>query len=88
MVKSSERDPGSPPRSVDSEIFDFRNLDWKKFINYVLKFGVFVACVVGCAIQCLTILGLYFQYPTTVFVFVETMQKLDLPGITLCNSNK
>ena len=56
--------------------------------QYVFKLVVMVGCVLGCAWQCIAILNLFFSFPSIVFVYVETMDQLFLPGITLCNSNR
>ncbi|XP_054154245.1 acid-sensing ion channel 1C-like [Oppia nitens] len=49
---------------------------------------VVVGCVLGCAYQCIAILNLFFSFPSIVFVYVTTMDQLELPGVTLCNSNR
>lgn len=58
------------------------------FVHYFLKTIVLGGCFAGCAWQCISILNIFLNFPTTVFVYVETMDKLYLPGITLCNSNR
>lgn len=57
-------------------------------LHYVFKALVLCICLTGCLWQITSILHLYFNYPTTVFVYSETMDKLFLPGITLCNRNR
>ena len=56
--------------------------------QYVFKLIVIVVCVLGCAWKWISILNLFFSFPSIVFVYVETMNQLQLPGITLCNSNR
>ena len=57
-------------------------------IHYFLKALMMCLCTIGCMFQIASIIKLYFDYPTTVFVNVQNMDKLYLPGITLCNSNR
>ena len=56
--------------------------------QYVFKLIVIIGCALGCGWQCISILNLFFSFPSIVFVYVETMDQLELPGITLCNSNR
>lgn len=57
-------------------------------LHYFLKALVMCICLLGCMWQIASIIKLYFAYPTTVFVNVQNMEKLQLPGITLCNNNR
>jgi len=57
-------------------------------IHYFLKSLVLLICLFGCFWLIFDIVRLYFDYPTTVFVNLQTMDKLQLPSITLCNSNR
>ncbi|XP_054152493.1 uncharacterized protein LOC128951269 [Oppia nitens] len=59
-----------------------------QMIHYLVKGLVMCLCTIGCTYQIVTIVTLFFDYPTIVFVNVRTMDKLYLPGITLCNSNR
>lgn len=78
------------------KMFDRVKISLKKFYQsiqgqiyqYIFKAAVVLACVVGCIWQIGIILHLYFAYQTTVFVYVEKMETLPLPGITLCNGNR
>ncbi len=57
-------------------------------LRYLLKALVTCLCLFGCFWQITQILRLYFSYPTNVYVNVRNMEKLQLPGITLCNNNR
>lgn len=59
----------------------------KKIILYTLKTIAYTFCALGCAYQVISILNLYFSFPTTVFSFVEIMNRLELPAITFCTNN-
>ena len=68
----------------DNEIHLTANL----MLHYLLKSMVICLCTIGCMFQIATIIKLFFDYPTTVFINVQTMDKLFLPGLTLCNGNR
>jgi nitrate reductase gamma subunit len=57
-------------------------------LDYFLKAIVMCICLLGCMWQIASIIKLYFAYPATVFVNVQNMEKLQLPGVTLCNNNR
>ena len=59
----------------------------KKIILYTLKTIAYTFCALGCAYQVISILNLYFSFPTTVFSFVEIKNHLELPAITFCTNN-
>ncbi|KAH9516068.1 amiloride-sensitive sodium channel [Dermatophagoides farinae] len=59
----------------------------KKIISYTLKTIAYTFCAIGCAYQVISIINLYFSFPTTVFSFIEIMDRLELPAITLCTNN-
>jgi hypothetical protein len=65
-----------------------KNINSNLMLNYMLKALVTCLCLFGCFWQIAQILRLYFSYPTTVYVNVSNMDKLRLPGITLCNNNR
>lgn len=58
------------------------------FWRYLLKSLIMFICITGCGYQCISIIRMYFRFPTTVYVYVHAMEKLNLPGITLCNGNR
>jgi len=57
-------------------------------IHYFFKSIVLFICLFGCLWYIIDIVRLYFDYPTNVFVNLQTMDKLQFPSITLCNSNR
>ena len=57
-------------------------------VHYTLKAIAYVLCAVGCFYQVVSILNLYFSFQTTVFSFVENMDRLELPAISICNNNR
>lgn len=63
---------------------------WSRFdlARKIFRSIVLVVCFSGCCWQCVLILDMYLSYPTTVFVFLERMDILEAPGLTLCNSNR
>lgn len=73
-----------------SEKRDQAHVWWNKSRLYqlVLRTLVHVACISACAAQCVLILDLYLDYPTTVYVYMERMVNLETPGITVCNNNR
>ena len=71
-------------KNNDHSVFD----NSYKYCHYIFKLLVMIVCSLGCAWQCISILNLFFNFPSIVFVYVETMDQLLLPGITLCNSNR
>jgi len=76
----------------------FKNHNWNyldeedisiySLIHYFLKFLVLFICLFSCLWLIFDIVRLYFDYPTTVFVNLQTMAKLQMPSITLCNNNR
>ena len=57
-------------------------------VHYVLRLTVLVLCLLGCFVQIGTIMSIFFSYPAIVFVDLHQMEKLLLPGITICNENR
>ena len=55
---------------------------------YVLKIAAYTICAIGCFYQVVSILNLYLSFPTTVFSFVEIMDTLELPAISICTNNR
>lgn len=55
---------------------------------YALKVFVILLCIIGCGWQVIPFAMKYFEYPTIVHVHLEKMNKLHLPGLTICNSNR
>jgi len=68
--------------------FDGKDISSYTLIHYFLKSLVLFICLFGCFWLIFDIVRLYFDYPTTVFVNLQTMDRLQLPSITLCNSNR
>lgn len=64
------------------------NLSRKQVARYVARLVVLIGCIIGCTIQCNSILSIYLSYPTSVFVYMDRMEKLELPGLTICNGNR
>ncbi|KAI1303569.1 hypothetical protein HDE_02112 [Halotydeus destructor] len=50
--------------------------------------AILMVCLAACCGQCVSILSMYYAYPTTVFVYMETMDNLETPGVTICNNNR
>lgn len=59
-----------------------------KIVHYVLKVVAYGLCAFGCFYQVVSIVNIYFSFPTTVFSFVKTMETLQLPAISICNNNR
>lgn len=57
-------------------------------ILYLLKIIAYGLCALGCFYQVVSILDLYFSFPTTVFSLIEIMDTLELPGISICTNNR
>jgi len=57
-------------------------------VHYVLRLAVLILCLLGCFVQIGTIMSIYFSYPAIVFVDLHQMDKLLLPGMTICNENR
>ena len=57
------------------------SIAWR--ILYLLCFSL---CFIEASYQVVTLLDIYFRYPLTVSVSVETKPNLTLPGITFCSS--
>lgn len=58
------------------------SITWGK----VLKLVVVIIALAGCGYQTVSILTIFFKYPTIIGVSVETSEKLEMPGITLCST--
>ncbi|XP_054710423.1 uncharacterized protein LOC129220107 [Uloborus diversus] len=56
-------------------------------LKKLLKLSVVVICTVGFLLQTLEFLFLYWTYPTVVDIQVTVPSEIDMPGITICNSN-
>lgn len=59
-----------------------------RVLHYVLKTVAYGLCAIGCLYQVASILNIYFSYPSLVFSFVEIMDTLTLPAISLCSNNR
>ena len=79
---------GYPSAKTKPEIGDGLLESGHSCWQYVFKLIVVMACTLGCGYQCISILNMFFSFPSIVFVYVETMDQLQLPGVTLCNSNR
>ncbi|GFS71682.1 uncharacterized protein NPIL_69051, partial [Nephila pilipes] len=53
-----------------------------------LKIFVFVLCICGFLYQTSAFLRLYIAYPTMVDIQIENPDVVELPAISLCNSNR
>ena len=57
-------------------------------IHHVLRLLVLILCIIGCMVQIISIVNIFFGYPAIVFVNIHQMDRLTLPGITICNNNR
>lgn len=76
------------PPTINANEVSANEVSATVMIHYLLKALVICGCTIGCMFQIATIVSIFFSYPTTVFVNVQTMDKLNLPGLTLCNGNR
>lgn len=53
-----------------------------------LKVGAYALCALGCFYEIVSLINIYLSYPTTVYSFVEIMDTLQLPAISICNNNR
>ena len=58
-------------------------VSWKRVVFLLFAIG----CVSCCLYQVISLLAIYFEYPSEVRVSMEETDWLTLPGLTLCNGN-
>ncbi len=71
-----------------NQISSEKDISINLMLHYLLKALVTCLCLFDCFWQISQILTHYFSYPTSVYINVRNMEKLQLPGITLCNNNR
>lgn len=57
-------------------------------VHHLLRLIVLILCIIGCMVQIISIINIFFSYPAIVFVDIHQMERLTLPGITICNNNR
>ncbi|UXI15550.1 hypothetical protein NH340_JMT01493 [Sarcoptes scabiei] len=57
-------------------------------VHHILRTLVLAVCIFGCMGQIISIMNIFFNYPAIVFVDLHQMERLTLPGITVCNNNR